>query len=140
MRISHKHKFVYIAITKTGSSTIRSGLDEHSEVTPSHDKESPLHFHVEAFRLKKYFHEQKWDWDEYFKFTIVRNPWPRIVSQWEYKLKTVHKYESKKYDVNEKFAKVTKNLLKRLNFDFNNFVLYLKEASAVETINTAHNT
>lgn len=87
MRVSHKHKFVFIAIPKTGSSSIRTIMREKADVlsVPGAPPSSPLYHHVKPSKLETYFKEQNWNWNEYFKFTFVRNPWDRAVSVWEYR-------------------------------------------------------
>ena len=85
MRISHKHKFIFFAIPKTGSTTIRKCLDIYSDVIAIGDVESPLYWHVKPPVLKKYFEEQHWNWNEYFKFAFVRNPWDHVVSMYAYR-------------------------------------------------------
>jgi hypothetical protein len=84
MRISHKHKFVFIAIPKTASSTIRNAVDEYSDIRSVGDTTSPYHWHIKARDLKKHFKNKGWNWDEYFKFCFVRNPWDRLVSLYTY--------------------------------------------------------
>ena len=92
MRISHKHKFVFIAVPKTGSSTIRKTLDPLSDIKSTGDKDSPYYWHTSAASLKKHFIEQGWDWNKYYKFGFVRNPWDMVVSSYFY-LK--YKHESR---------------------------------------------
>ena len=99
MIISHRHKFVFIPIPKTGSTSIRNILSEYNCVTPTGDNKSLLYHHTSADRAKLYFHEQQyvldrlpvresdWVWDNYFKFTFVRNPFARLVSQYIYTCK-----------------------------------------------------
>ena len=84
MRISHKHKFVFIAVTKTASSSIRSAIYNFVDLRPT-DFGEDVTPHIKSVDLKKKFIEKGWDWDEYFKFAFVRNPWDRIVSQFKYK-------------------------------------------------------
>jgi len=84
VRISHKYKFVYIAIPKTGSGSVRMSLDRHSDILSVGDKTSPYHWHTKARDLKKHFKSKTWNWDEYFKFTFVRNPWDMLVSLYKY--------------------------------------------------------
>jgi hypothetical protein len=93
MRISHKYKFVYIAVTKTGSTTVRKMLNPLSDVVSDHSTESPYHHHTHAVDLKKHFKERGWNWDEYFKFSFVRNPWSRLVSLFNYQREYVRGYE-----------------------------------------------
>ncbi len=84
MRISHKHKFVCISITKTGSTSVRYSLDEYSDIKSQGHYNKPYFHHVEADQLQTHFQEKNWKWDDYFKFTFVRNPYDRLVSWWNY--------------------------------------------------------
>ena len=86
MRISHKHKFVFIAVPKTGTTSIREALTPFSDVCGVFDQNwsSPLRYHVPATELRVYFEERGWDWDSYFKFGFVRNPWDWMVSRWHF--------------------------------------------------------
>ena len=89
MIISHTHKFLTIAIPKTGSKSIRQSLDatdsNYIDVRPVvNDINSPYYQHVNADRLKHEFAEKGWNWDEYFKFTFVRNPYSLEVSMYSY--------------------------------------------------------
>jgi hypothetical protein len=85
MRISHKHKFVFIAPPKTASSSVRKSLNPFSDIRSCGDVSSSLYYHVKPEKLKKYFEDKNWNWDEYYKFAFVRNPWSRCVSKWEYR-------------------------------------------------------
>ena len=86
MLISHKYKFVFISIPKTGSTSIRNSLSQYGDVFSSTDPNSPVYLHIKSKQLKKYFIENKWNWDDYFKFAFVRNPWDSMVSQYYYKM------------------------------------------------------
>jgi hypothetical protein len=86
MRISHKHKFVYIAITKTGSTTVRHLLTKHSDICSKTSK-GPFGHHVKSNDLKDTFDSQNWAWDDYYKFTVVRHPVSRLYSMHKYQLK-----------------------------------------------------
>ena len=87
MRISHKHKFVFFAIPKTGSTSIRQHLNSYSDIRGTDRVESPLYWHGKPPALKKYFEKQQWNWNKYFKFTFVRNTWARILSMYIYRSK-----------------------------------------------------
>jgi hypothetical protein len=89
MRISHKHKFVFISVPKTGSTSARMSLDEYSDII-SVGCSSPYQHHTSATKLKKHFKEVGWNWDEYFKFAFFRNPWDRMVSIYKY-LENAHR-------------------------------------------------
>ena len=94
MRISHKYKFIFISIPKTGSTSVRSILDPYSDIISVNDKNSPYKHHTTSKNLYEHFESQKWDWNNYFKFTIVRNPWAKRVSSWGYRLRNgQHNYK-----------------------------------------------
>lgn len=84
MRISHRHRFVYIAIPKTGSTSVRKMLDKYSDVFPW---DLGLPEHVSAGRIKSIFEEKGWDWGSYHKFAVVRSPWARALSNHNYRIK-----------------------------------------------------
>ena len=92
MRISHKHKFIYISITKTASTVVRSFLNPYSDVKSVHGSGNPLYHHVTMNRLKKHFEKRRWKWYEYYKMTLVRNPYSRIVSQYFYFIKLADRF------------------------------------------------
>jgi hypothetical protein len=71
--ISHKHKFIYTKVTKTGSSSIEETL-----ITSDPEAQNLNHYHL----LDDIDERTK----DYFKFTFVRNPWARCVSHFFYKI------------------------------------------------------
>ena len=116
MRISHKYKFIYIALPKTGSSSVRKALDIYSDIRSKEaDHEPPYGIHTSVSELKPHFDKMEWDWNDYFKFTIVRNPWSRLVSNYNYKMKSKYMWETYKkgnsthYKECVKFAEKFKN-------------------------------
>ena len=86
MRISHKHKFIFIHGMKTGGTSIRECLNDYSDIISTPERHSPYWNHLSPKDLEKHFQEQQWDWDEYFKFVFVRNPWDRMVSLYHHLL------------------------------------------------------
>lgn len=82
MRISHKHKFVFISKPRCASTTIRAILDPYSDISSS--SKPPYHHHATALELKKHFDEMGWNWKDYFVFTTVRNPWEMMVSYFKF--------------------------------------------------------
>jgi len=82
MRISHKHKFIFLSKPRCASTTIRLILDPFSDVLSS--STPPFHHHTTALVLKTYFDKAGWKWEDYFVFTTVRNPWEMIVSYYTF--------------------------------------------------------
>ncbi len=91
MIISHKYKFIFIAIPKTGTHAIRFALRKHlakddieqvglfvKKKAPYKEIASINHGHISANEIKKAVGENIWN--SYFKFACVRNPWDRFIS------------------------------------------------------------
>ena len=78
MRISHSKKFIFFSKPKCASSSIRKILNKYSDIIST--DYAPYHHHTTAMQLKIHFNELGWDWDNYFKFITIRNPWDMIVS------------------------------------------------------------
>ena len=82
--ISHPHKFVFIHIPKTGGSSIETlflGKPQRRWAP-----EINHYFqHATAAELRNRLMNRD-NFDRYFKFAFVRNPWDRIVSEmkWRY--------------------------------------------------------
>jgi hypothetical protein len=78
--LSNKQKYVWFQIAKAGSRTVVNFLHENSDIEfgfPLRTKKNP-----------GYGRKYKQKWDDHFKFTIVRNPWERLLSFYLNKLHT----------------------------------------------------
>ena len=84
MRISHRYKFIFFAYPKAGSETVRHVLDPFSDVRGipmwEMDGTFPYYTHIRPVEVRALFAEEGRDFDSYFKFSFVRNPWARAVS------------------------------------------------------------
>lgn len=92
MIISHSRNFVFVHIQKTAGTSITRYLDQYlnyqdlvlgctkfgEQVQPSYRKKFNLHKHSCAKDIKELTGDNTWD--NYFTFSIVRNPWDRVVS------------------------------------------------------------
>jgi hypothetical protein len=76
--ISHNKKFIFLHLPKTGGTSINSSLSSYCK-HPANDSNSGA-FSKHARIETMYNNIGKDKFDEYFKFTIVRNPWDRILS------------------------------------------------------------
>ena len=86
--ISHNKKIIYIDIPKTGSSSLRNVLlDEsctnypHSELLNSTVKKA----HTRPARWKNFIDPSKIELEDFFVFTVVRNPFDRFCSYWRWR-------------------------------------------------------
>ena len=70
--INHKHKFIFIHINKCGGTSIDKVFS------------GKFRGHKKAFDYKKLNPKE---FENYFKFTFVRNPWDRVVSFYHYQMK-----------------------------------------------------
>jgi len=82
LRISHRHRFVFIAVPRTASTSIRRALDPYSDLKSGFER--PFYHHATATELRAAFADRDWDWNTYLSFGLVRNPWERMVSQYRY--------------------------------------------------------
>jgi hypothetical protein len=73
--ISHKHKFIFIHIPKTGGHSVDKYFLNKSLVDD--DK-----WHCTSNQIMKYLGEDMWK--EYQTYTIIRNPWSRMVSEYSW--------------------------------------------------------
>ncbi|MFC1784118.1 sulfotransferase family 2 domain-containing protein [Candidatus Neomarinimicrobiota bacterium] len=125
MIISHKYKFIFIKPIKVAGTSVEVALAKHCGnediVTPitkyskfSDEDEyfhSPINYegyynHIPPRKIKEKIGNKIWD--NYIKFTIVRNPWDLIVSRyyWRRPIKRnliTHLYEIKESILNPKF-------------------------------------
>ncbi|MBW8850626.1 MAG: sulfotransferase family 2 domain-containing protein [Xanthomonadales bacterium] len=91
MIVSHLHRYLFVAMPKTGTHSVRQALREHlgpddiEQVGLFVNKRFPFdeiaqlqHGHLSVRQVRPYLGDAVCD--EYFKFTFVRNPFDRFVS------------------------------------------------------------
>tara|TARA_Y100000114_G_C11668706_1_gene282684 strand:- start:35 stop:649 length:615 start_codon:yes stop_codon:yes gene_type:complete len=94
MIVSEKHKFAYIAIPKTGTTSVHRAFSNLNDDTlfiedKNHDHEGRVNkFMYKHINIKK-LKPQIENFDKYYKFTFVRNPYARFVS-WVYYYHGLH--------------------------------------------------
>lgn len=92
MIISHSPKFLLLSPAKTGSGYREFVFNNAGYM----DKSDPNKIETKLFRKNKHatlkevkteFEIYGWDINEYYKFTFVRNPWIRIISWFDMRMK-----------------------------------------------------
>lgn len=91
MIVSHQHRFVFVAIPKTGTHSVRQALRAHlgpddiEQVGLFVNKRFPYdelaqikHGHLSLQQVRPFLREE--NFKNYFKFAFVRNPYDRFVS------------------------------------------------------------
>lgn len=91
MIISHKHRFIFFAVPKTATHTIREALRQHigdddweqqvlygKQFLPIPEIARLQHGHITAEQIRPHLDDDVWN--SYFKFGFVRNPFDRFVS------------------------------------------------------------
>ena len=78
MLISHKFKFLTIDIPKTGTRSYRESLAGFIDIIGTYQTQFTQH--QTAMSVKNEFNKNGWNWDSYFKYITIRNPWARYVS------------------------------------------------------------
>jgi hypothetical protein len=97
MIVSHKHKFIFVKTKKTAGSTLEAllypylGQEDYCtgstrDGTPPLNTPPDTNGHLTWQGIRHVFPEA---WNDYFKFTIERNPWDKCVSSyyWHQKIK-----------------------------------------------------
>lgn len=95
--ISHKHKCIFIHIPRVGGSSIEQAI-----VGKDWWRIDSSTKHILASTAKKIYKDY---WDDYFKFSFVRNPWSRMVSMCKYSSFYGCKIKSNKINILEYLKK-----------------------------------
>ncbi len=113
MLVSHRKKFIFIKTSKTAGTSVEAFFEKHCfpkgewQLSHSRDqyigetglvggrekgKHDILHSHMPAKGIKELVSDEQWA--SYFKFSIVRNPFDRLVSRFFFNMKNQGVYVS----------------------------------------------
>ena len=96
MIISHEHKFIFVKTRKTASSSLEKLLSNYlgkndiltgsiNDKTPTMNISTSVNPHVPVKWIKNHYPQS---FKEYYKFTVVRNPWDYLVSLYTFHTST----------------------------------------------------
>jgi len=93
MLISHKHKFICISIPKTGTRSLRETLCPLNILDIiGHPTSTDFPQHGIALECKQSLENLGYNFDDYFSFCVVRNPWDRYLSFFKYYKERAEEY------------------------------------------------
>jgi len=75
--INHKHKCIFIHIPRTAGTALEIAIQGHPQREDHLGDRMYWRKHLQASVAKQLYSEY---WDDYYKFSFVRNPWDRVVS------------------------------------------------------------
>ncbi|UQV19159.1 sulfotransferase family protein [Brevundimonas albigilva] len=114
MIVSHRHRFIFAAVPKTGTHAVRQALREQmgaedvEQVGLFVDKRFPWrdlaairHGHLSLAQVRPYLGDDAFA--GYFKFAFVRNPFDRFVSYCAFMLRGGEVFERRRRDVMRHF-------------------------------------
>ena len=93
--INHELKCIFIHIPRTAGSSLSTAINKGRRREEG-VIEGPIHF-GKNWVVKEYGEDL---WDEYFKFSFVRNPWDRLLSQYSWRV-AKHQDDVQDRDFNE---------------------------------------
>ena len=97
MLVGHSHKFIFLKTKKTGGSSVEKIIVDNffdpkvdictgsqTDGVPMYNISNPSG-HMSWNMIKSYMSRD--NWESYYKFSIERNPWDKVVSQYYWKTK-----------------------------------------------------
>lgn len=131
--VSHKHKFIYTRTSKVASTSVLEAMGDVFDIVQFDEWDQDPR-HVPLWVIKKYIPIDTYD--NYFKWSFVRNPYARAVSMWKYHMKWALRTNNHMHDT---FIKYMRNIadvsdrVKDLNlYDFTEGCDYIGKIESIE--------
>lgn len=100
--IDHTHKLIFIHIPKTAGTSIELSICGYDWFDEEYRNEK----HITCEQARKIYTN---NWEEYFKFSVVRNPWDMMVSWYKWrKLKCNYRDYLVNYNLHTQYVSTTK--------------------------------
>lgn len=127
MLISHKNKLITIDIPKTGTRSLRETLTEliHLDIVGSSQCEL-FNQHGTALECYNSLNTININFDDYFSFCVVRNPWDRYLSFFKYYKDKAYEYLNRETNEAWSNAEIAQGKLCAELFSAKNNYLILK--------------
>lgn len=129
MIISHKYKFIFIKTHKTAGSSIEMFLDKYlddNDISTGSDVDevAPRNINVDGHVSWNYIQKlYPYEWQNYFKIAVERNPWDAMVSRY---------YWYKKVKPKKAKNSFTEFIMNRVKLQsMNDWSMYAKEDTIV---------
>jgi hypothetical protein len=125
--------FIFIEPPKNATSSVREALADYADecfesVRPDSifSEGGEINRHVSAWQLLKFFNGYLWD--KTFKFSVIRNPYDRLLSEYKYSLKVSQPWKKGRVEGGKKDRYRLKTIeLFKIVSNFEEYVFYLYE-------------
>ena len=109
--LCEKYNFIFIEIPKTGTTSVSKCLADAMNKELRQLKHNERGLYAKHSYLKKYHQAFEPDvFDKYLKFSIVRNPWDKLVSQYNYNKSRAEKWCNKPAWKDKKYLHIFLNV------------------------------
>jgi chondroitin 4-sulfotransferase 11 len=129
MPINYKYKTIFVHIPKTAGTSIYSAIElpyeYNARALMTMGKVTPCHHHLTPIQIKNLILPEVWN--TFYKFTIVRNPYDRIVSDYRFLQPLIgNQYDIKTFD---KFIQLVERIVTTKAYTENHYFDHFRPQS-----------
>jgi hypothetical protein len=96
--LSNRYKFIFVHVSRTGGSSLERLAGRPITTDPRTAPGGNTDFADKHATLADYYSDYPNQYQSYFKFTVVRNPFDRLVSSWNWRCNIVQDYNCSLHD------------------------------------------